>query len=373
MERFGSSSRRVLQVLGRVERPLVARRVVGKHRGGQLAEYEAAGLVQDAQLAAFGDGSHDARPDLPSRAYLSDGVEIVGLDYREHALLALRRHDLERRHGRLPQGHSGYVHVHPVPGARRRLGGRAREPGAAEVLYPSNEAEVEQLQRGLDQSLLLERIADLDARPLRVVGLIAYESRRCEDAHSADPVPAGRGAEQHRQVSDPRRRPQHQAVDGQEPKAQHVHERVAGVALVDGELPSDRRDSDGVAVAGDPTDHPVEQPPVLRVVERAEAEWVHQRDRPGAHREYVADYPAHPGRGTLVRLHGRRVVMALDANCGGDAVADVDYTGILAGPNQNSGPLGRKAAKVDPRGLVGAVLTPHDRDHRELERVGLAT
>ena len=98
-----------------------------------------------------------------------------------------------------------------------------------------------------------------------------------------------------------------------------------------------------------------------------------ERDRPGAHREYVADDPSHSRRGTLVRLHRRRVVMALDADGGGDAVSDVDYTGILAGADQYSGTLGRKPAKVNPRGLVRAVLAPHDRHHCELEGVGATT
>ena len=64
--------------------------------------------------------------------------------------------------------------------------------------------------------------------------------------------------------------------------------------------------------------------------------------------------------------------MALDAYRGGDAVTDVDYTRILAGADEYSRPFCRKPAKMDPRRLVGAVLAPHDRDHRELERVRTA-
>ena len=90
----------------------------------------------------------------------------VGLHDREHPLLALRRHDLDGRHGGFPQRHLGHVHVHPVAGARRGLRRRAGEPGTTEVLDPDDEAAVEQLEGRLDEPLLLEGIAHLHARPL---------------------------------------------------------------------------------------------------------------------------------------------------------------------------------------------------------------
>jgi hypothetical protein len=63
------------------------------------------------------------------------------------------------------------VHVHADAPARGRLGGRARQACTTEVLDADDQSRVEQLQAGLDQALLLERVTDLDARPLRGVRL----------------------------------------------------------------------------------------------------------------------------------------------------------------------------------------------------------
>ena len=104
------------------------------------------------------------------------------------------------------------------------------------------------------------------------------------------------------------------------------------------------------------------------VVERAEAQRIHQRDRAGAHREDVADDAADAGRRTLVRLDRRRVVVALDADRDRETVADVDDTGALTRADEHPRRLGREPAEMHARRLVRAVLGPHHGVHRELER-----
>ena len=54
--------------------------------------------------------------------------------------------------------------------------------------------------------------------------------------------------------------------------------------------------------------------------------------------------PPDPGRRALVRLDGGRVVVALDADGGGDAVAHVDHAGVLARADEHPWRLGRAAA-----------------------------
>ena len=104
----------------------------------------------------------------------------------------------------------------------------------------------------LDEPLLLEGIADLHAGPLGRLLLGLAEAGRGEHAHAADAVAAGGGAEQHRQVADAGRlAPSTSRSVGMTPDAQHVDQRVVGVALVEDELAADRRHADGVAVAGD--------------------------------------------------------------------------------------------------------------------------
>ena len=111
----------------------------------------------------------------------------------------------------------------------------------------------------------------------------------------------------------------------------------------------------------------LEQVAAARVVERPEAQRVHERDRAGPHGEDVADDPAHAGRGSLVGLDRRRVVVALDPHRDGQPVTDVDDARALAGADEHPRGLGREAAQVHLRGLVGAVLGPHHAEHGQLE------
>src|SRR5690606_2006566 len=56
----------------------------------------------------------------------------------------------------------------------------------------------------------------------------------------------------------------------------------------------------------------------------------------------------------------------------GDAVADVDDAGVLAGTDEHPVARRRQPLQVEARRLVRAVLGPHDRVHRQLEVVGVA-
>ncbi len=117
--------------------------------------------------------------------------------------------------------------------------------------------------------------------------------------------------------------------------------RVAGV---EGELTTDRRHADRVAIARDAADHPLDQPALTRVVGRPEEERIHHRERPGTHGEDVAQDPAHAGGGTLIGLDGGRVVVALDPDGDRDAVAGVDHPCVLAGSDEHPWALGRQAS-----------------------------
>ena len=93
---------------------------------------------------------------------------------------------------------------------------------------------------------------------------------------------------------------EHEPVVREQAEAEHVDERVVAVAVVEHDLAADGRDADRVAVAADPGDDALEQVARARVVERAEAQRVHERDRARAHREDVADDAADAGRRALV-------------------------------------------------------------------------
>ena len=111
----------------------------------------------------------------------------------------------------------------------------------------------------------------------------------------------------------------------------------------------------------------------LRRVERAESQRVEQRDRPRAHGEDVAHDAADAGRGALVRLDGRRVVVRLDLEHGAVAAADVDGAGVLtAALGEHARARAGEEAQQRLAVLVAAVLAPHRAEHAKLDVVGLA-
>ena len=254
------------------------------------------------------------------------------------------------------------------PAARRHLGGRGGEARGAEVLHRDDEPARGQLERALDQLLARERIADLHARALVLVVLV--QVLRGQDARPADAVAAGGGAEEHDQVAGARRARAHELVGAQQADAERVDERVVTVGGVEDRLAGDVRDADAVAVAADPAHDPAEQLARALLVERAEPQRVAQRDRPRAHREDVAQDPAHARGGALVGLDGRRVVVALDLEGDREAVADVDHAGILTRALQDARAVAGQAAQLEARVLVAAMLRPEQREDGQLEVVG---
>ena len=372
----GRRSRRDVEVGGRGARPVVERRVLVQRRRRHLGQHLAVPSVEDAQrarpvVAAIGcrDGADMGRPHLPALADRQHLLEVLGLDDREHALLALARHHLERLHARLASRDDLHVEVHAGAATRCRLARRAREAGTAQVLDADDEAGIEQRQAGLDQPLLLEGVTDLHARPLVLVGL-GVETGRREHADPADAVATGRGTEKDGQVADARGLAEHEPVGGQHAEAQHVHQRVVGIGLVEHRLAAHRGHADRVAVARDAAHHTFGDPPAAWVVERTESQRVHQRDRPRTHREDVTQDAADPRGRTLVRLDRRRVVVALDPDGGGHSVTDVDHTCVLARADEHVRAFRGQPLQVDARRLVGAVLGPHHGVHGQLEMVG---
>ena len=122
----------------------------------------------------------------------------------------------------------------------------------------------------------------------------------------------------------------------------------------------------------DPGDRAVEQVARALAGRLAEAQRVEDRDRTGADREDVAEDPADAGRRALERLDRARVVVGLDLEGDREAAADVDRAGVLAGAQHEPRALGRQRPQQRLGVLVGAVLGPQQREHRQLDLVGLA-
>jgi hypothetical protein len=66
------------------------------------------------------------------------------------------------------------------------------------------------------------------------------------------------------------------------------------------------------------------------------------------------------------------VVVALDLEADGEAVAEVEDAGVLAGPLEDARALAREALQEARRVLVAAVLRPEEREGGQLEVVGVA-
>ena len=93
-----------------------------------------------------------------------------------------------------------------------------------------------------------------------------------------------------------------------------------------------------------PLTTPPNEPAHARMIERAEAERVEQRDRARAHGEHVAQDAADARRRTLIRLDRRRMIVRLDLERDGQAVTDGDDAGVFTGALQDVRRLRRAAS-----------------------------
>src|SRR5262249_44902007 len=193
---------------------------------------------------------------------------------------------------------------------------------------------------------------------------------RCH-RRAVDAIAPGLRADVDDRVAHPGSGPPKNLVRRQHPGGENVHQAIAVVARVEGDLPADSRNADAVAVAGDPRHHSLEQVARLRMARIAKAQRIEQGDRAGAHGEHVAQDPADPGCRPLVWLDVARMVVALHLEGHRQPIADRHHTGILARSDEYLGTGGGELLQVLSRRLVGAVLAPHHREDPQLEQVRL--
>src|ERR1039458_8429515 len=91
----------------------------------------------------------------------------------------------------------------------------------------------------------------------------------------------------------------------------------------------------------------------------AEAQRIHGGDRTRAHGKDVAQNAAHAGGSTLERLDERRMVVRLDFEGAGPAIAYVDDAGVFSRTLYYATAVRGQPLQVNARGFVGAVLAPH--------------
>ncbi len=210
---------------------------------------------------------------------------------------------------------------------------------------------------------------DLHGRPLLFA---AQAELRGGHGGPVNSVAAGLGPDVEDGVANAFGAPEEELILRGDAEAECIHQRIAGVAGLEDDLAADGRTTEGVAVAADARDHAGDDPARLIVPRIREAKGIQQRDRPRAHSEDVPENAPHSGGGALVGLDERRMIVRLDLENGEKTVADVEGPRVLARSLGHPRPLGGQCLQMKARGLVRAMLRPHDREHPQLDQVRLA-
>ena len=169
-----------------------------------------------------------------------------------------------------------------------------------------------------------------------------------------------------------------QILGPQHPRTQCVDQWITGVGGVEHRLTAHVGQTQGVAVTTHAAHHTVDDAPGVGGIGGTEAQLIHHRDRPSAHRHDVADDATHTGGRTLVGLDVARVIVRLDLEGDSPAVTDIDDAGVLADSGEHRRPhlVGGglpEVAQVHLRRFVAAMFGPHHRVHREFGVGGAAT
>ena len=264
----------------------------------------------------------------------------------------------------------GQVQLDAPPRPRRRLDGRAGEPGGPQVLNGGNRAGVQGFETGLDQHFLQKRVADLHCGAQLHLFL---EGAGREAGGAVDAVAARFRPHQQQHTANFPGRGRGDSVFGDQAHAHGVDQRIVGVGRVEIDLAAHVGHPNTIAVPRDAADHAIEQVAVVGFVERSEAQGVQQRDGPRSHRQDVPHDAADAGGGALQRLHRRGVVVGLHLEHHGQPVADVHHAGVLGpGLRQDPGRLLGEHSEQGPGMFVAAVFAPQRPEHAQLNRVGLA-
>ena len=230
----------------------------------------------------------------------------------------------------------------PRPAISSELTG---EPGRAHVLDGDDVVGLHELEAGLEQELLGERIArpaPSAASPRRVASNSADASRLAPWMPSR-PV---REPTYMTGLPDARRRRAEDAVARRDAEREGVHQDVVVVARVEVDLAADGRHADAVAVVPDAADdaaHEVRRARVVEAPKRSESRLAIGRAPMVKMSRRMPPTPvAAPWNGST----NDGMVVALDLEDRGEPVADVDRAGVLARALQHLRARRRQLAQV---------------------------
>ena len=213
-----------LEGVGEV-RAVVDRRLVAELLDRQIRHRLAA--VPDDEAQRVGGLADDREVEPP---FAEDGFRLLlqaGLQHHEHALLALGEHHLVGRHALLAAGHLVEVELDAEVALGAHLDRRAGQAGGAHVLDRDHGAGLHQLEAGLEQELLGERVADLHGRALLLRGVVELGRGH---GGAVDAVAAGLRAQIDDRVPDAGRRRVEDLVRLREADRHGVDEDVAVIS-----------------------------------------------------------------------------------------------------------------------------------------------
>ncbi len=273
----------------------------------------------------------------------------------EHALLRLREHDFVGGHAGFALGDEVELDGDAELALGAHLAGGAGEAGCAHVLDAEDGAGLHDFEAGLEEEFFEEGVAHLDVGALLFGALGELFGGH---GGAVDAVAAGLGADVEDGVADAGGGCVEDLVFADEAEGEGVEERVAGVAGLEAGFAAEVGNAEAVAVAGDAAGRRPRRWCLCGCVrvglgdssgEWAEAEGVHDGERAGAHGEDVAEDAADAGGGALVGLDIGGVVVGLDFEGAGPAVADVDDAGVFAGALDDGAGAGERVPLVGRR------------------------
>ena len=146
-------------------------------------------LPINVKSTGVGDLANDSGSDTPMGADLHEAVKLIGAHHRGHPLLGLAHEDLFRGEVRVAQRNAVELDVHATVASTGQLGGGTGDSGGTEILQGLNYPGVEEVKGALDEQLLHERVAHLDAGSLRLA--LCSERFRGKDRRATDTVATG--------------------------------------------------------------------------------------------------------------------------------------------------------------------------------------
>ena len=273
---------------------------------------------------------------------LEDAEDLVlaaFLGHQQHALLRFAQHDFVRSHAGLALGHQVELNLHPTPPRPPISQVEQVRPAAPMSWMPTIAPVCMASRQASSNNFFQERVADLHVGPL---GLRLFAKLFAGHGGAVNSITPGLGADVNHRITFAGSLGVEDLVATHQSQRKRVHQRISGVAAFELHLAANVGNAKAVSVRRDAAHNAFQHRMVLDAAwpgrraglrrDGAETKRVHDGDRTRSHGEDVAQDAANTGGRALEGLDERRMIVRLDLEGAGPAVADVDDAGVLPGP-----------------------------------------